>query len=103
MPNETTQTDVNEGLSEDEMLDALAGDFFEEEDLPEQEVDDTEEAEEESDDAESDETEELEGEEQEEETEELEDDGEDLPEDGSEEDSELDLDYLVPIKIDGEV
>jgi len=102
MPNETTQTDVNEGLSEDEMLDALAGDFFEEEDLPEQEVDDTEEAEEESDDAKSDETEELEGEEQEEETEELEDDGEDLPEDGSEEDSELDLDYLVPIKIDGE-
>ena len=102
MPNETTQTDVNEGLSEDEMLDALAGDFFEEEDLPEQEVDDTEEAEEESDDAESDETEELEGEEQEEETEEPEDDGEDLPEDGSEEDSELDLDYLVPIKIDGE-
>jgi len=102
MPKETTQTDVNEGLSEDEMLDALAGDFFEEEDLPEQEVDDTEEAEEESDDAESDQTEELEGEEQEEETEEPEDDGEDLPEDGSEEDSELDLDYLVPIKVDGE-
>jgi len=84
------------------MLDALAGDFFEEEDLPEQEVDDTEEAVEESDDAEAEETEELEGEEQEEETEESEDDGEDLPENDSEEDSELDLDYLVPVKIDGE-
>ena len=102
MPKETTQTDVNEGLSEEEMLDALAGDFFEEEDLPEQEADDTEEAVEESDDAEAEETEELEGEEQEEETEELEDDGEDLPENDSEEDSELDLDYLVPVKIDGE-
>jgi hypothetical protein len=103
MPKETTQLDVNEGLSEDEMLDALAGDFFEEEEnLPEQEVDDTEEAEEESDDAESDETEELEGEEQEEETEESEDDGENLPEDDSEEDTELDLDYLIPVKIDGE-
>ena len=102
MPKETTQTDVNEGLSEEEMLDALAGDFFEEEDLPEQEVDDTEEAVEESDDAEAEETEELEGEEQEEETEESEDDGEDLPENDSEEDSELDLDYLVPVKIDGE-
>ena len=102
MPKETTQTDVNEGLSEEEMLDALAGDFFEEEDLPEQEADDTEEAVEESDDAEAEETEELEGEEQEEETEESEDDGEDLPENDSEEDSELDLDYLVPVKIDGE-
>ena len=102
MPKETTQTDVNEGLSEEEMLDALAGDFVEEEDLPEQEVDDTEEAVEESDDAEAEETEELEGEEQEEETEESEDDGEDLPENDSEEDSELDLDYLVPVKIDGE-
>ena len=102
MPKETTQTDVNEGLSEEEMLDALAGDFFEEEDLPEQEVDDTEEAVEESDDAEAEETEELEGEEQGEETEESEDDGEDLPENDSEEDSELDLDYLVPVKIDGE-
>ena len=51
MPNDTTQSDVNEGLSENEMLDALAGDFFEEEDLPEQEVDDTEEATEEGDDA----------------------------------------------------
>ena len=102
MPKETTQTDVNEGLSEEEMLDALAGDFFEEEDLPEQEADDTEEAVEESDDAETEETEELEGEEQEEETEESEDDGEDLPENDSEEDSELDLDYLVPVKIDGE-
>jgi hypothetical protein len=101
MPKETTQTDVNEGLSEEEMLDALAGDFFEEEDLPEQEADDTEEAVEESDDAEAEETEELEGEEQEEETEESEDDGEDLPENDSEEDSELDLDYLVPVKIDG--
>jgi hypothetical protein len=102
MPKETTQTDVNEGLSEEEMLDALAGDFFEEEDLPEQEADDTEEAVEESDDAEAEETEELEGEEQGEETEESEDDGEDLPENDSEEDSELDLDYLVPVKIDGE-
>ena len=102
MPKETTQTDVNEGLSEEEMLDALAGDFFEEEDLPEQEADNTEETAEESDDAEAEEAEELEGEEQEEETEESEDDGEDLPEDDSEGDSELDLDYLVPVKIDGE-
>jgi hypothetical protein len=103
MPKETTQSDVNEGLSENEMLDALAGDFFEqEEDLPEQEVDDTEEAEEESDDAESEETEELEGDEQEEDAEESKDDGEDLPESDSEEDTELDLDYLIPVKIDGE-
>jgi hypothetical protein len=57
MPNDTTQSDVNEGLSENEMLDALAGDFFEEEDLPEQEVDDTAEAVEEGDDDETDETE----------------------------------------------
>ena len=103
MPKETTQLDVNEGLSEDEMLDALAGDFFEEEEnLPEQEVDDTEEATEEGDDAEVDETEELEGDEQEEEAEESEDDGEDLPETDSEEESELDLDYLIPVKVDGE-
>jgi hypothetical protein len=102
MPNDTTQSDVNEGLSENEMLDALAGDFFEEEDLPEQEVDDTEEAVEEGDDAETDETEELEGEEQEEDTEESEEDGEDLPENDSEGDSELDLDYLVAVKVDGE-
>jgi len=102
MPKETTQTDVNEGLSEDEMLDVIADDFFEEEDLPEQEADNTEETAEESDDAEAEEAEELEGEEQEEETEESEDDGEDLPEDDSEGDSELDLDYLVPVKIDGE-
>jgi hypothetical protein len=102
MPNDTTQSDVNEGLSENEMLDALAGDFFEEEDLPEQEVDDTEEAVEEGDDAETDETEELEGEEQEEDTEESKDDGEDLPENDSEGDSELDLDYLVAVKVDGE-
>ena len=102
MPNDTTQSDVNEGLSENEMLDALAGDFFEEEDLPEQEVDDTEEAVEEGDDAETDETEELEGEEQEEDAEESKDDGEDLPENDSEGDSELDLDYLVAVKVDGE-
>ena len=102
MPNDTTQPDVNEGLSENEMLDALAGDFFEEEDLPEQEVDDTEEAVEEGDDAETDETEELEGEEQEEDAEESKDDGEDLPENDSEGDSELDLDYLVAVKVDGE-
>jgi len=103
MPKETTQLDVNEGLSEDEMLDALADGFFEgEEDLPQQDVDDTEEAVEESDDAEADETEELTGDEQEEEAEESEDDGEDLPETDSEEESELDLDYLVPVKIDGE-
>jgi len=102
MPKETTQMDVNEGLSEDEMLDAIADDFFPEEDLPEQETDDTEETVEESDDAEAEETEELEGEELEEETEESEDDGEDLPENDSEDDTELDLDYLVPVKIDGE-
>ena len=103
MPKETTQLDVNEGLSEDEMLGALADGFFdEEEDLPQQDVDDTEEATEEGDDAEVDETEELEGDEQEEEAEESEDDGEDLPETDSEEESELDLDYLVPVKIDGE-
>jgi len=93
---------VNEGLSEDEMLGALADDFFEEEDLPQQDVDDTEEATEEGDDAEVDETEELEEDEQEEEAKESEDDGEDLPETDSEEESELDLDYLVPVKIDGE-
>ena len=102
MPKETTQLDVNEGLSEDEMLGALADDFFEEEDLPQQDVDDTEEATEEGDDAEVDETEELEEDEQEEEAKESEDDGEDLPETDSEEESELDLDYLVPVKIDGE-
>jgi len=84
------------------MLDVIADDFFEEEDLPEQEADNTEETAEESDDAEAEEAEELEGEEQKEETEESEDDGEDLPEDDSEGDSELDLDYLVPVKIDGE-
>jgi len=59
MPKETTQSDVNEGLSENEMLDVLADDFFVEEDLPEQEMDDTEESVEESDDAETDESEEL--------------------------------------------
>ena len=102
MPKETTQSDVNEGLSENEMLDVLADDFFVEEDLPEQEMDDTEESVEESDDAETDESEELEGEEQEEDTEESKDDGEDLPESDSEEDTELDLDYLVAVKVDGE-
>ena len=103
MPKETTQLDVNEGLSEDEMLGALADGFFdEEEDLPQQDVDDTEEATEEGDDAEVDETEELEGDEQEEEAEESEDDGEDLPETDSEDSEELDLDYIVPVKIDGE-
>ena len=103
MPKETTQPDVNEGLSEDEMLGALADGFFdEEEDLPQQDVDDTEEATEEGDDAEVDETEELEGDEQEEEAEESEDDGEDLPETDSEDTEELDLDYIVPVKIDGE-
>ena len=102
MPKETTQLDVNEGLSEDDMLGALADDFFEEEDLPQQDVDDTAEATKEGDDAEVDETEELEEDEQEEEAKESEDDGEDLPETDSEEESELDLDYLVPVKIDGE-
>lgn len=103
MPKETTQLDVNEGLSEDEMLGALADGFFdEEEDLPQQDVDDTEEATEEGDDAEVDETEELEGDEKEEEAEESEDDGEDLPETDSEDSEELDLDYIVPVKIDGE-
>ncbi len=102
MPKETTQPDVNEGLSEDEMLGALADGFFEEEDLPQQDVDDTEETTEESDDAEVDETEKLEGDEQEEDAEESEDDGEDLPETDSEDTEELDLDYIVPVKIDGE-
>jgi hypothetical protein len=103
MPKETTQLDVNEGLSEDEMLGALADGFFdEEEDLPQQDVDDTEEDTEEGDDAEVDETEELEGDEKEEEAEESEDDGEDLPETDSEDSEELDLDYIVPVKIDGE-
>jgi len=102
----TNGRDVNVNLiDQDAMLEGLAGDFFgdePEEDLPESSMENTVEDTAEGDEAEVTETEELEEEEQEEEATE-EEDGEDLPEDEVEEEDpeELDMDYEVPIKVDG--
>lgn len=105
----TNSRDVKVNLvDEDAMLEGLAGEFFkdelEEETLPESSMDDTVEDAAESDEAEADETDELDVEEEElEEDDTEEEDGEDLPEDEVEEDSEeLDMDFEVPVKIDGE-
>ena len=102
----TNSQDVKLNLvDEDAMLEGLAGEFFgdePEEILPEQGMEDTADDAADEDEAEATETEELEGEEEEvEDTEE--EDGEDLPEDEVEEDSEeLDMDFKVPVKVDGE-
>ena len=105
----TNSRDVKVNLvDEDAMLEGLAGEFFkdelEEETLPESSVDDTVEDAAESDEAEADETDELDVEEEELEDDDdtEEDDGEDLPEDEVEEEDELDMDFEVPVKIDGE-
>lgn len=104
----TNSRDVKVNLvDEDAMLEGLAGEFFkdelEEETLPESSVDDTVEDAAESDEAEADETDELDVEEEElEEDDTEEEDGEDLPEDDVEEEDELDMDFEVPVKIDGE-
>jgi|APSaa5957512535_1039671.scaffolds.fasta_scaffold02513_17 hypothetical protein len=102
--NDTTldNQDVDVNVSEEEMFDTLADGFFEEEDLPEQ-VDEEntvdEAAEENDEEAEASETDELESDDEEDDESE-EEGGEDLPEDADLE--ELDMEYLVPIKIDGE-
>jgi len=105
----TNSQDVKLNLvDEDAMLEGLAGEFFgdePEEVLPEQEVEDTVEEAADEDEAEAPETEELDSEEEEvvEDTEE--EDGEDLPEDEVEEEEdseELDMDFMVPVKVDGE-
>lgn len=104
----TNSRDVKVNLvDEDAMLEGLAGEFFkdelEEETLPESSVDDTVEDAAESDEAEADETDELDVEEEELEDDDTEDDdGEDLPEDEVEDEDELDMDFKVPVKIDGE-
>lgn len=101
---ETTQDmDVNSEIH-DELLDTLTDDFFQE-DLPVEEDEGTVEADEELDDAEDAETDETdEGEEEiEDETEEddaVVEDTDELPE--SEGEQELDMSFMVPIKIDGE-
>jgi len=99
--NDTTldNQDVDVNVSEEEMFDTLADGFFEE-DLPEQVDEDTVEEAADEDEAEASETEELESDEEEDDNESAEDDGEDLPED--EDLEELDMEYLVPVKIDGE-
>ena len=99
--------DVNSDISEEAMLEAMADDFFQdEEDLPVEE-EDTVEADEEESDAEEAETDETNEDDGELETEDEEDEGdvEDVdPEDppSEEESAELDMEYEVPIKIDGE-
>ena len=96
---ETTQDmDVDSGIH-DEMLDTFADDFFDEA-LPE-DGEDTVEADEELDDAEDAETDETEESEGEYESDTEDDDAEELP-DSEEEQYELDMDYEVPVKIDGE-
>lgn len=109
---ETTLTntrDVKVNLvDEDAMLEGLAGEFFKdetkEETLPESSMEDTVEEAAESDEAEAPETEDLNEEEEKEEDDTEEEDGEDLPEDEVEDDDseELDMDFKVPVKIDGE-
>jgi len=97
---ETTQDmDVNSEIH-DELLDTLTDDFFQE-DLPEEDDEGTVEADEELDDAYDAETDETEEYDEEDEYETEDDDAEELPESGGEQD-ELDMDYKVPIKIDGE-
>ncbi len=105
----TNSRDVKVNLvDEDAMLEGLAGEFFkdelEEETLPESSMEDTVEDAAESDEAEAPETDELDVEEEELEDDDdtEEDDGEDLPEDEVEEEDELDMDFEVPVKIDGE-
>jgi len=96
---ETTQEmDVNSEIH-DELLDTLADDFFDE-DLPNEDDESTVEADEELDDAEDAETDETDEGDEEDEYETEEDDAEELPE--SEEEQELDMDFMVPVKVDGE-
>jgi len=96
---ETTQDmDVNSEIH-DELLDTLTDDFFQE-DLPEEVDESTVEADEELDDAEDAETDETEEYEEELEDETVEEDAEELPETTEEE--ELDMSYMVPVKVDGE-
>ena len=102
---ETTQDmDVNSEIH-DELLDTLTDDFFDEE-LPEEDDEGTVEADEELDDAYDAETDETEEYDEEDEYETEEDDAEvedtdELPE-PEEEQEELDMDFRVPVKIDGE-
>jgi len=97
---ETTQDmDVNSEIH-DELLNTLTDDFFQE-DLPEEDDEGTVEADEELDDAYDAETDETEEYDEEDEYETEDDDAEELPESEGEQD-ELDMDYKVPIKIDGE-
>jgi len=99
--------DVSSELSEQEMLESLADDFFQEkgETLPETE-EDTVEADEEEDDADDAETDETTEDEEELETEESEEEddqeavAEGLPD--TEEPAELDMEYEIPVKVDGE-
>ncbi len=107
----TNSRDVKVNLvDEDAMLEGLAGEFFGDEpkeDLPSEDIDNEVEEAAESDEAEAPETELLEDEsnddnletEEEEETEKDADDSEEEVEDDSE---ELDMEYEVPVKIDGE-
>ena len=107
----TNSRDVNVNLVDaDVMLEGLAGEFFGDkpkEDLPSEDIDNEVEEAAESDEAEAPETELLEDEsndddleaEEEEETEEDADDSEEEVEDDGE---ELDMEYEVPVKIDGE-
>ncbi len=107
----TNSRDVNVNLVDaDVMLEGLAGEFFGDkpkEDLPSKDIDNEVEEAAESDEAEAPETELLEDEsndddletEEEEETEEDADDSEEEVEDDGE---ELDMEYEVPVKIDGE-
>ena len=100
---ETTLTNSRDdklnAVDESAMLETLAGEFFteDEEYLPEQEMEGTVGDDEDTDEASEEETEELYEDETEEDDSEDED-GEDLPED----DEELDMDFEVPVKIDGE-
>ncbi len=106
----TNSRDVKVNLvDEDAMLEGLAGEFFqdetEKETLPESSMEDTVEDAAESDEAEVSETDELNEEEEKEEDDTEEEDGEDLPDDEVEDEDdseELDMDFELPVKINGE-
>ncbi len=102
---ETTQQDVNLMNDEDAMLEGLAGEFFGdeiEEILPSDDVDNEVEEAADMDEAEAPETE-LEESEEEDDTEVESDEDDDLEaEEVDEESEELDMDYQIPVKVDGE-
>lgn len=104
----TNSRDVKLNLvDEDAMLEGLAGEFFgdevtEEEVLPDDVVDNEVEEAAESDEAEAPETEELEVEDEEDDTEaEADEDDDQDSEEVEDETEELDMEYQVPVKIDG--